>query len=113
MIKEKIEVSDEILAAGGFADVRRGTYHGHLVAVKTARMTTRANIQRIRKVSIDVGHPVHSLNYPAPAILQGSHPLEHVVPSKHLETCWSLQRVERATHYSIRVDGARDHHGLH
>jgi len=57
MIKENIEVSDEILAYGGFADVRRRTYHGHLVAMKTARVTTRANLRRIRKVSIECRPP--------------------------------------------------------
>ena len=36
-ITERIEVEDKILASGGFSDVRRGRYMGHLVAVKTLR----------------------------------------------------------------------------
>ena len=87
---EKIEVLDEILASGGFSDVRRGMYHDHPIAVKTVRVAPRANLQRIRKVSIRVGHPVCGLDYSIPAILQGSHPMELSVPSERLETCWNL-----------------------
>ena len=35
MIEDEIKVLGEILVSGGFADVRTGTYAGHLVAVKT------------------------------------------------------------------------------
>ena len=52
VITEEIEVSDEILASGGFADVRIGTYVGHLVAVKTMRVTKKDNLPKIRKVSV-------------------------------------------------------------
>jgi len=68
MIKEKIEkieVSDEVLARGGFADVRRGTYHDHPVAVKTVRVAPQANLQRIRNVSIEVDHPYAVLIIPS------------------------------------------------
>ena len=53
VIKEELEVSDEILASGGFGDVRSGTYMGGRVAVKTARIAARDNLQQIRKVSIN------------------------------------------------------------
>ena len=52
MITDKIEVSNEILASGGFADVRKGTYLGALVAVKTMRVGEGDDLMRIRKVSI-------------------------------------------------------------
>jgi len=53
MITEEIKVSDEILASGGFADVRTGMYKGHLVAVKTMRVAKQDDSRKIRKVSIN------------------------------------------------------------
>ena len=53
IITKKIEVSDEILASGGFADIRRGTYMGHLVAVKTMRVAPIDDFLKIRKASIN------------------------------------------------------------
>ena len=53
MITEKIEVSDEILASGGFADIRSGRYMEQPVAVKTTRITEKANCLKIRKVRIN------------------------------------------------------------
>ena len=50
MIAEKIEVGTDILASGGFADVRSGEYMGHLVAVKTLRVAATDDLVRIRKV---------------------------------------------------------------
>jgi len=52
MITEKIEVEDQILASGGFADVRIGKYMGHLVAVKTMRLAEQDDSLKIRKVSV-------------------------------------------------------------
>ena len=52
IITDKIEVSSEILASGGFADVRTGAYFGTLVAVKTMRVGEEDGFMRIRKVSI-------------------------------------------------------------
>jgi len=51
MITDEIEVSDEVLASGGFADVRTGTYFGHLVAVKTTRVPKQDDLLKVRKVS--------------------------------------------------------------
>ena len=53
IITEKIEVSDGILASGGFADVRCGKYMGRLVAVKTMRVAEHGDFLKVRKVSID------------------------------------------------------------
>ena len=53
VITDEIEVSDVISAFGGFGEVRSGRYKGQPVAVKTARIVTRDNLQKIRKVSID------------------------------------------------------------
>jgi len=57
IITEKIEVSEEVFASSGFADVRPGKYAGHLVAVKTMRVAAQDDLLKIRKVSINVGHP--------------------------------------------------------
>jgi len=60
MITEKIEVSDEIPAFGILGDVNRGTYIGHTVAVKTARLPLSEDLGEIRKVSInDILAPTH------------------------------------------------------
>lgn len=53
MITEKIEVEDQILASGGFSDVKRGNYRGHLVAVRALRVTVQDNVSTIRKVSVN------------------------------------------------------------
>ena len=50
IIPEKIEVSNKILASGGFADVRCGRYMGHLVAVKTLRVAELDDFQKLREV---------------------------------------------------------------
>jgi hypothetical protein len=52
LITGKIEVENTILGSGGFADVRRGRYMGHLVAVKTLRVAKQDDFLKIRKVSI-------------------------------------------------------------
>ena len=51
-ITEEIDVEARILASGGFADIRRGTYMGHLVAVKTLRVPEYDNLTRARKVGV-------------------------------------------------------------
>ena len=51
MITDKIEVSDNILASGGFADVRTGTHLGVVVAVKTMRVDEQDYFMKIRKVT--------------------------------------------------------------
>jgi len=89
MITEEIEISDEILACGGFAYVRSGTYKGRLVAVKTMMAKAREEFPKIRKVGINIGHRGRSLSYSTPAILQGSYPLGNPLPPERLEPCWS------------------------
>lgn len=59
-IAGEIETSDELLASGGFADLRSGRYKEHLVAIKTLRITARDDYVRIKKVSIDLGRPGHT-----------------------------------------------------
>ena len=54
MITEEIEVSDKIFASGGFADVRTGTYMGHLVAVKSMKIAEQDKLPKIRRVSISI-----------------------------------------------------------
>jgi len=58
MIMDEIKVSDEVLASGGFADVRTGTYKGCLVAVKTMRIAKQDDLLKIRRVSVHdiLGH---------------------------------------------------------
>ena len=53
MITDRVEISDTILASGGFADIRRGTYMGSLVAVKTMRVSPQDDFLKIRKVTIN------------------------------------------------------------
>ena len=114
-VKEIFKVSDEILGWGGLGDVRSGTYEDRQVAVKVMRISEKNNFARIKKVSIDVGHPVGTgLNRPTLAILQGGSPLEHAVPSKHLGTRWgSGGHTETAAHHRVTVDGARRHHEVY
>ena len=65
MITEKIEVEDKILASGGFADVRRGKYMGHLVAVKALRVAEQDDFAKIRKVTInDISPPLEKRSHP-------------------------------------------------
>ena len=52
MITDPIDVEEKVLASGGFADVRCGTYLGRHVAVKTLRVTEYDDVAKIRKVSI-------------------------------------------------------------
>ena len=52
-IAGRIEISDELLASSGFADLRSGTYKGCLVAIKTLRVTARDDFVRIRKVRVN------------------------------------------------------------
>jgi len=105
MITEKIEVGDQILASGGFADVRIGKYMGHLVAVKTMRLAEQYDLLKIRKVSVSIfflGSPDHP-----PAILQRSCSLEYSVPPECFEALWgSGGHGERTIRYCVRVDGA-------
>ena len=55
-----------------------------------------------------------SLNYSAPAILQGSRSLEYPIPSECLETFWcSGGHGERTIRHCVRVDGAWKHHAVH
>ena len=49
---DKIEVSDNIVASGGFTNIRTGSYLGALVAVKTMKVDERDGFMKIRKVSI-------------------------------------------------------------
>jgi len=113
IITEKIMVSDEVFASSGFADVRPGTYTGHLVAIKTMRVAAQDDLLKIRKVSINVGHPGHGLNHSTPAILQRGGPMEHAIPPERHETCWGLRGYDegRVCH-SVRVDEARKRRGV-
>ena len=52
VITSGLEVSDKIIASGGFGDVRSGMYMGSAVAVKTAKVAAK-DFQKIRKVWID------------------------------------------------------------
>jgi hypothetical protein len=113
IITEKIEVSEKILASGGFGDVRCGRYIGHLVAVKTLRVAAQDNLLRIREVSQQCfpGHLGCDLDHSSPAILQRSRPLEHAIPPERLETCWGSRGHGKGTIYHcVRVDGAWEYH---
>ena len=114
MIRERFEVSAEVLAFGGFGDIRSGMYMGRHIAVKTAKLAQRDKFDKARKVSINFSHPGRGLNQSYPAILPGSHPLERAFPSEHIETCRGLGgHGEERVRHRVRVDGPRDHHGVH
>ena len=52
LLSDKFDVSDQIVASGGFADIRMGVFKGKNVAVKTLRLSSRddkAKIRRVRK----------------------------------------------------------------
>ena len=51
IITDKVDTEEEILASGGFADVRLGRYMGHLVAVKSLRVAEQDDLLKIKKVS--------------------------------------------------------------
>ena len=109
-----VKISDEILAFGGFADLRSGLYEGHLVAIKTMRVAAQDDLLGIRKVNPNANHQGRGLISSVPAVLQGSRPLERAIPPEHLGTRWdSGGHQETATRYRVGVDGAREHHGIH
>ena len=51
IIAQNFQVGNDILASGGFADIKLGTYAGHVVAVKTLRIAKADDIQKTKKVS--------------------------------------------------------------
>jgi hypothetical protein len=55
VIREKVEVGEEILVSGGFSDIRCGTYKGYPVAVKPLRIAKTDDLMKIRKVRVNVG----------------------------------------------------------
>ena len=50
VIREKIEVSPEVLAYGGFSDIRMGNYGGNPVAIKTSSVARSDKLDRVIKV---------------------------------------------------------------
>ena len=52
IIPEEIEVSDEIITDGS-ADVRTGTYMGHLVAMRTLKVADGDDFLKIREVGVN------------------------------------------------------------
>jgi len=113
IIAEKIEVSEEIFASSGFADVRPGKYMGTLVAVKSMRVAAQDDLSNIRKVSVDVGHTGRGLNRSITAILQGGRPLEHDISPERHETRRGLRRHGQGrVRHRFRVDETWEHHGL-
>jgi len=51
-VVDKAEVSEKILASGGFADVRTGVYGDRSVAVRTLRVSLWSDINKARNVRI-------------------------------------------------------------
>jgi len=51
IITKKVRVANEILASGGFSDIRSGSYMGHRVAVKALRVAVKDDVVKIRNVS--------------------------------------------------------------
>ena len=55
VITDKVDILDSGQPStwGGFADIKRGEYKGHPVAVKTMRVAASDAFERIRKVSVE------------------------------------------------------------
>ena len=88
VITEKIEMSDKTLPSGGFADTRIGTHNGHLVAVKTLRITEQDELVEARRVSVDDLLSTVWCDGPSPAISRNRCLLACSIPSERLDTHW-------------------------
>jgi len=51
MITEKTMAEEKVYTSGGFWDVRRGTLNNSVIAIKTPRITTTTDVEKIREVS--------------------------------------------------------------
>ena len=51
MITEKTMAEENVHTSGGFWDVRRGTLNNSAIAIKTPRITTTTDVEKIREVS--------------------------------------------------------------
>jgi len=51
MITEKTMAEENVYTSGGFWDVRRGTLNNSAIAIKTPRITTTTDVEKIREVS--------------------------------------------------------------
>lgn len=54
IISDKIEVDEKIVVARGFGDIKIGRHMGHFVAMKTQRVPPFDDLQKLKKVSLDV-----------------------------------------------------------
>jgi len=53
VITEDVKVLDKVLASGGPADIRTGTYLGHRLAVKTLKVADTGGSLKIRKMRVN------------------------------------------------------------
>jgi len=116
MLKDKLEVSNEIHASGPFSDIRAGTYNGTKVAVKTLRVSRRDDPNNIRKVRKRGWSPrlASSLIHSVPGIFQTGHSLELFIPPQRLGASRCSVGHEQGTiHHCLKVDGMWQHNGLH
>lgn len=88
-----MEVSDEVLVSGSFADVKSGRYENRAVAVKVLRVPSGNEMEKTWNVSGSLSFGVGSESF-VPEALQGGCPLEFIVASKRLEAprrLWGCQ----------------------
>ena len=84
VIADQVEVSEKIIASGGFADVKCGVCRNHLVAVKVLRTPSGGDMEKVHKVSHFLPFEADIKPF-APAVLQGGCSLGFVVPPKYPE----------------------------
>ena len=113
VVADQVEISNKILASGGFADVKPGVYENRPVAVRALRILPGSDIKKIRTVRSPLPLEVDTRSF-APAVLQGGCSLEFVVPPEYLEAPWRLGKHQRPQFlHSYRTDGARKHHAVY
>ena len=109
IITDKINfsTSSQPYTSGSFADIRLGRYKGCTIAVKSLRVATTDNFEKIRKVRRFScrGGMVLRLS---PAILQRGYPLEFTIPSEHPKACQhSGQHRPVSVCHGFGVDGTQ------
>jgi len=112
-----ITEQSKTFAWGGFADIRTGRHMGRSIVDKSLRVTAQDELQKIRKVSIDV---IFSTTWNAVStIFQRFCKVALWNAVSHPNTLTKeTQRVhgghgKRTIWHYIGVDGSGKHHGIH
>lgn len=52
MVTNEVDVTDEVIASGGFADIKSATFGGRAVAVRSLRVASRDETEIVWNVSL-------------------------------------------------------------